>query len=240
MAMDPRDVRDVHNRPVEPASVHTRSVEGSNVYETHEKERTAEVIFGGSTAEAVVGAGAVVLAILGLANIWPGYMASIATIVVGAALLFQGGAIASRYSDLAQRTGGSEIGGGVSAEILGGAAGIALGILALLGIMPATLTPVAIIVFGGALLIGSAATARLNSLTTFRMSERARDVTRGAIEMASGTEVLVGIGAIVLGILALLGMAPRTLVLVALLALGAAVLFSGSAVSSRMVSIFKR
>lgn len=230
MAMDPRDVRDVQGRPIE----------GTNVYEPQEKEKTAEVIFGGSTAEALVGAAAAVLAILGLANIWPGYMASIATIAVGAALLFQGIAIASRYSDLARRTGGSEVGGGVSAEILGGIAGIALGILALMGIMPATLTPVAIIVFGGALLIGSAATAQLNSLSTWRMTDRARDVTRSAIEMASGTEVLIGIAAVVLGILALLGMAPRTLVLVALLGLGATVLFSGSAVSSRMLSIFRR
>ncbi|HPZ96868.1 MAG TPA: hypothetical protein PLT93_01915 [Phycisphaerae bacterium] len=230
MAMDPRDVHDVQGRPVT----------GANVYETEEKEKTAEVIFGGSTAEAVVGAAAVVLAILGLANMWPGYMASIATIAVGAALLFEGGAIASRYSDLARRTGASEIGGGVSAEILGGAAGIALGVLALLGIMPSALTPIAIIVFGGALLIGSAATARLNALSTVKMSDRARDVTRGAIEMASGTEVLIGIAAIVLGILALLGMAPRTLVLIGLLALGATVLFSGAAISSRMAGVFRR
>jgi hypothetical protein len=223
--MDPRDVRDV---------------EGTNVYETEEREKTAQVIFGGSTAEAVVGAAAVVLAILGLANIWPGYMASIATIAVGAALLFEGGAIASRYSYLVKRTGATEVGGGVSAEILGGAAGIALGILALMGIMPATLMPIAIIVFGGALLVGSAATSRLNALSTWRMSDRARDVTREAIEMASGTEVLIGIGAVVLGILALLGMAPRTLVLIALLALGATVLFSGSAISSRMLNIFRR
>src|SRR5690606_29009125 len=144
--------RDVQGRPAE----------GTNVYESEEKEKTAEVVFGGTVAEAIVGAAAVVLAVLGLANIWPGYMASIATIAVGAALLFQGGAVAARYSDLAKRTGASEIGGGVSAEILGGAAGIALGVLALLNIMPATLTPVAIIVFGGALIIGSAATARLN------------------------------------------------------------------------------
>lgn len=230
MSMEPKDVRDVQGRPVE----------GTNVYEAEEREKTAQVIFGGSTAEAVVGAAAVVLAILGLANIWPGYMAGIATIAVGAALLFEGGAIASRYRDLVRRTGATEVGGGVSAEILGGAAGIALGILSLMNVMPATLTPIAIIIFGGALLIGSAATSRLNALSSWRMSERARDVTREAIEMASGTEVLVGIGAVVLGILALLGMAPRTLVLIALLALGATVLFSGSAISSRMLNIFRR
>lgn len=246
MAYDPRDPREVQGHPVEPRSEHTRTTEtgryeGANVYETREeREKTAEAVFGGTTAEAIVGLGAVVLAIIGLANMWPGYMASIATIAVGAALLFSGGAIAARYSHLAEEVGAKGIGGGLSGEILGGAAGIALGILALIGIMPATLTPVAVIVLGATLLIGSAATARLRYLSSLRMSERARNVTREAVEAASGTEVLVGIGAVVLGILALLGYMPRTLVLVGLLALGAAVLFSGSAVSSRMAAIFRR
>jgi hypothetical protein len=224
----------------DPSDIQGRNLEGANVYEPQEKERTAEVVFGGSTAEAVVGAAAVVLAILGLASIHPGYMASIGTIAVGAALLFQGGAVAARYTQLAARVGASEVGSGVTAEILGGAARVALGVLALLGIYPGILTPVAIIIFGGALLIGSNTTARLNALSSWRMSERARTVTREAVEMASGTEVLIGIAAVILGILALLGMNPRTLVLISLLALGATVLFSGSAVSSRMAAIFRR
>src|SRR5512140_1249241 len=132
---DPSDIRDV----------------GTNVYEPREeREKTAEFVFGGSAAEALVGAGAVVLAILGLANEWPGYMASIATIAVGAALLFPGVAIAARYSPLAQMVGAKEeLGAGMSGEVLGGAAGIVLGILSLLGIFPGLLMPIAIIVFGG-------------------------------------------------------------------------------------------
>jgi len=214
--------------------------EGRNVYEAHEHKKTAEVVLGGSAAEALVGAGAAILAIIGLANVFPGYMASIATIAVGAALFFQGGALVARYADLAHEAGAAEIGGGVSAEVLGGLAGMALGILALLGVLPAVLTPIAIIVFGGALLLDSAATVRLNALSSSHMSTRARELTRGAIELASGTETLIGIGAVTLGILALVGMAPRTLVLCALLAVGATVLFTGSAVSGRMLSIFRR
>jgi hypothetical protein len=224
--------------PMEPKDVRGPEAEGGNVY--GDREKTAEVLFGGSTAEAVVGAGAVILAIIGLANMWPGYMAPIATIAVGAALLFQGGAIAARYSHMADEVGARELGSGLTGEILGGGAGIVLGVLSFIGIWPSTLMAVAVIVLGGTLLIGSSATSRLRFLSTSRLSEHARRVTREAVEMASGTEVLIGLGAIVLGILALLGFVPGTLVLVALLALGASVLFSGSAVSSRMLAMFRR
>ena len=82
-----------------------------------------------------------VLAILGLAGVVPMYMAFIATIVLGVALLFEGWALASRYSKLLSEMGGglltaTELGGGITAEFLAGAAGVALGILALLGVVP--------------------------------------------------------------------------------------------------------
>ncbi len=57
---------------------------------------------------------------------------------------------------------------------------------------------------------------------------------------ASGTQMLIGIATIVLGILALIGIDPVTLSLVGLLATGASILFSGSAVSSRMLSVLRR
>ncbi len=227
--------------PLDPREVRDRGMESANVYESLEqREKTAEVVFGGSTAEAIVGAGAVIMAVIGLTNMWPAYMAPIATIAVGAAVLFEGGAIAARYSHLAASVGARELGGGLSGELIGGAAGVVLGILALLEVGPPTLMPIAIIVLGATLLIGSSATARLRFLSSSTMSDRARAVTREAIEMASGTEVLIGLSAIILGILALLGFMPGTLVLVALLALGVSVLFSGSAVSSRMFGIFRR
>ncbi len=215
-----------------------RNLEGTNVYE--QDRMAAEVMFAGSTAEAVVGAAAVVLAIIGLANVFPGYMACIATIVVGAALFLEGVAVAAEYRKLARRIGKAELGMGLSSEIVGGAAGIVLGILALLNMRPALLSPIAVIVFGAALLLSAVATARFRLLSGPHMSERARTITREAVEVASGAEVLIGIGAIVLGILALLGWAPRTLVLVSLLGLGASILFTGSAISSGLVGIFKR
>jgi uncharacterized membrane protein HdeD (DUF308 family) len=55
---------------------------------------------------------------------------------------------------------------------------------------------------------------------------------------AGGWESLVGIGAIVLGILALTGHVPMTLTLVAMLSVGAAILVSGSVLASRLFGMF--
>jgi hypothetical protein len=49
----------------------------------HEEERSAEVLTGGSLVEAACGAGARVLAILGLVGIFPNHLLSIATIALG-------------------------------------------------------------------------------------------------------------------------------------------------------------
>jgi hypothetical protein len=137
--------------------------------EHREEQKSIEVVTGGSIIEAVDGLAVVVLAILGLAGVVPLYMAFIATIVLGVALLFEGWALASRYSKLLSEIGGSfltatELGGGITAEFLAGAAGVALGILSILGVVPMVLLPAVIIVYGAALLLSSGATARLNSL----------------------------------------------------------------------------
>ena len=57
---------------------------------------------------------------------------------------------------------------------------------------------------------------------------------RDTLYAASGSEALIGAGAIVLGILALAGFSPIVLILVALLAVGASILLAGSAVAGRM------
>ncbi len=211
-----------------------------------EREKSIKVVAGGSITEAICGAATVVLAIIGLAGTLPGYMASIATIAFGVALLAQGGAIAARWSRLLRETQPyewdtrTELGGGMGAEFLAGGAGVVLGILGLLGIYTATLIPIAVIVFGGALLLGSGATADLGSLYAPTAHERFAHVTRQITLAASGAQMLVGVGAIVLGIIALVGVDPVVITLVALLVVGASVLLSGAAVSSRMASVMRR
>jgi hypothetical protein len=53
---------------------------------------------------------------------------------------------------------------------------------------------------------------------------------------ASSGQMLIGLGAVVLGILAVIGLSSLTLVLIGLLSLGASALFSGSAHGTRMLA----
>jgi hypothetical protein len=219
----------------------------SGVISDPERNRSVKVVAGGSILEALCGAGAVVLAILGLAGLMPGYLTAIAVIVFGVALVAQGGAVASRVQQLVRETAPTEwdtraeLGGGMGAELLGGAAGVVLGILALIGVGGPVLLPIAVIVFGGALLLGSATSADLGHMGgTSLAHERFAHATRQASAAAAGTQALAGIGAIVLGILALVGLDPMVLSLVALLVLGAAVILSGSAITSRMSTLMRR
>ena len=132
------------------------------------REATMSIVAGGSFAEAIGGVGAVVLAILALVGVMPERMAAIATLAVGGALLLEGIAIATRFSNLFSQTGRSladaaELGGGMGAEFLGGVAGGVLGLLAILNIAPMTLMSIAIIVLGAALLLSSGTTYRVSA-----------------------------------------------------------------------------
>ncbi len=211
-----------------------------------EVSKTAKVIAGGSIGEGLAGAAALVLAILGLVGVYPALMAAVATIVFGAALLIGGGAISSRVKNLMEEsTKGNfdmaEVGGGMTAEFLAGIAGVVLGVLALLGILPQLLLGIALIVFGGALVVGSSSTQELNYLAANRYeNETARILAREAVGAASSLQLLFGIGAIVMGILALVDEPQLTFTLIGLLIVGTAGFFSGSAVTGRMTGLFRR
>jgi hypothetical protein len=216
------------------------------------EERTAEVLTGGSVGELVCGIGAVILAILSLAGLFITYLAPIAVIVLGAALFLEGASIAMRFSKmLAEVRGGREeneieLGGGMAAEVGGGLGAIVLGILALVGVAPHVLTAVAVIGAGAAVLIGCGATVRLNHLVVegWGLMDRGRSVARAAVTSAAGVQVLAGMAAVVLGILALITtplLAPYTWTLsaVGVLCLGAALLLSGASISARMMSLLR-
>ncbi len=201
---------------------------------------------GGSGLEAIGGIAAVVLGILGLLGVIPGMMASIGIIVIGVGFLSQGTAVATRYAELLKALDGggakqaAELAGGMTTEFIGGITGIVLGVLALLGIAPLPLMAAALIAFGAALLMSTAETSRLISMGTLE-GTRARQIFRIAVPAAAGGQVLVGVGAMILGILALV-MVPHLslkLILVGVLAVGAALLFSGSAVAGRLMMLLK-
>src|SRR5262249_40982213 len=160
----------------------------------------------------------------------------------------EGAGMGARFSSLlgeiiGPRFSMAELGGGMTAEFLAGAAGIVLGVLALLGIAPVPLLSVAAIVFGAALLLGAGATASLNCLIIehhYRAHEVARRVATTMVSGATGAQILVRLGAVLPGRVALTGVYPLTLGLVAYLAVGAAVAISGLALSSKMLEMVRR
>ena len=135
----------------------------------------------GGLIDAIGGLATVVIAIVGLSGVNAPMMASIATIVFGVALLIQGGAMLSEYAQIifpaGSRTTNVEGFGGSSLSVvfLVGAAGIVLGVLSLLGIEPATLTPIAAIAFGSALVLSSNAVWQLHVLSQEVAEEQRSD-----------------------------------------------------------------
>jgi hypothetical protein len=206
---------------------------------------TAQVVTGGALGEFVAGAAGVVLAIIGLAGIFPAYVAPIAALAIGAALLLQGGATSARFrrllNEVTESTAQSaELSGGVSAELVGGAGAIVLGVLALIGVEVTVLLAVAAIVLGGTVALSSGAASRLGALGVPEDAHHlVREISREAVKASAGAQLLVGGAAIVLGILALVGVSPDELTLVAFLAVGSSVVLSAAAVSGRLGMYFE-
>ena len=198
--------------------------------------RTLRMGAGISIVEGIAGLVAVALAIIGLANVAPWVLASVAAIALGAAFVFESGAMAARFSAFESEAAEESVSwlkwSTAGAEFLMGFSGIALGILALLGIDPAALVPVAIIVYGTALMVDSGIRMRLRKLETRRLDRRSFAF--------AAPQVFVGLGSITLSILALVGVAPLDLILVGLLSVGTAVLITGSLVTGRSISLYRR
>ena len=204
----------------------------------------AKTSIGTSVAGRIAGIAAVAISIIGLAHLFPEILVSIATLAVGVALLFEGGAVAARFSGLIQEMETPEDGvrwGGMTAEFLAGATGIALGILALLHLAPMVLVPIAAIVYGCALILDSGVNNRLSALEARKNGIRGwkATVARESASATSNIHVLVGLTAVTLGILALVGFAPMVLSLVAMLGIGGASLLSGYMFGSRVQSVFR-
>lgn len=199
----------------------------------------------GPLTEAGAGLAVVVLAIVALAHVAPQGLAAIATIVVGAALLLQVANAANEYILEAERrnaaaTGGGAVGNAMAAGFLAGGVGIVLGILALLGINTAQLIPVALIIFGGALLLSAGFTAEMSRARIGTDVDAVHAMARQAATAAGGTQALIGFAVAILGILALLQIDMVALVLVGLLALGASLLLTSAAIAGATMSIAHR
>ena len=195
------------------------------------------------TTELLLACGAVVLSILGIVGLLQTDLAAVAVIGLGAILLFQGANVAMRYTEIlykegaTDRVGAADISQGIAGEFLAGVAGIVLGILALLRIVPVTLMSVAVITYGGMLLVTSRELIWMTSLSD--ENEIVCQLMRSMSFVAAGIQALVGAAALVLGILALVGIAPVVMILVALLATGASILLRSSLVGGFLLSFLR-
>lgn len=200
---------------------------------------------GSSAAEALAGALALILAIVGLAGNAPLVMAAACSILVGGALLFEGDALTAHYAE-AQRElevtkQKAAVGGGVSAEFIAGAAGVVLGVLVLIGVAPNVLVHVSTILLGAGLLFGGGLMANSYRIDGHHWQSKREHRAAQAAEGAGNAEGIIGAGVVVLGVLALIGVGnPLTLSLVAYLALGAGVLVGGSAIAARLGMLARR
>lgn len=213
---------------------------------------------GGAAVEAVGGLAVIVLSILGLAGLGTTLLSAIAGIVFGIALLTEGASIATEYTNLynmqsAGVVGATELGGGMTVEILGGGAAIVLGILAVLKVAPDVLLPALVIAGGTSLILAAGTLQRLNNLKLMaaRTPDVAQHIMRAATSGATAAQVLAGAAAIVLGIVALASMkatataatvaglsTAQVVTLVGLLVLGASIMLSGGSLAGRLLQMF--
>lgn len=186
----------------------------------HQEEVSTRTMTGGALMQSVGALATLALAIAGLAGVFSTTLAAIAAIVLGAAIWMEGGAfIASHRTEVFGASAGARTiawGQRLSAEFLGGLSGVILGILALLGVIPLALLPIAALVFGATLLFS------------------------GGAGLGSGTQPVFGLAGVTLGLLAICGLDSLTLVLVALMCLGASTLINGAANGLRMTIASER
>ena len=206
---------------------------------------SSDVASYGGFVDALGGIATIVLAIIALAGMKPEILAAIATVVFGAALLIQGGAMLTEFALIEEPEAESaSTGGGLSALFLVGFAGIVLAVLALLGVHAPVLTAVSAIAFGAALVISSSAVWQLLTSRSIaaRFQARSPMLRVMASEVAagsSGPQAMAGLAVIVLGILAVAGIFSGPLTLIAFLVAGAAIVLTGSSLSSTMTGFMR-
>lgn len=207
-----------------------------------ERDKSLVEFTGASILQGIASLGAIAVAIVGLCGIEPLLMLSIATLVIGVALLVSGRTVAVRESELfpgVETTYSEEIiGGGMALDSFAGLAGIVLGVLALVGIDSRILLPAAAITFGGAMLLAGGSVARISQLPMGEFS-RQQWSARQSMYVASGVDLLCGAGAIVLGILSLSGYDNVGLTLIAFLAIGCANLLMSFAFARKASTVLR-
>jgi hypothetical protein len=197
-----------------------------------------------AVVQALLGIGAATLAVIGLEHFAAASLLAIATIVVGAALLFEGGLISARFSALRSQMEKVpfRFRRWMGMEFVAGTGGVTLGILALLHFTPLILIPIAAMALGIAQIINSGLNTRLNAMemSGSKSDGLRQEAARETVIPYAGIEGFVGLGALVLGLIALSGISPLVLSLVAILSVAAGHLFNGAVVFRMLNATYRR
>lgn len=193
----------------------------------------------GSIVEIIGGLAATVLGIVAVSQVEPAYTASVACLIIGVTLLISGAAVAFGFRNaVGEMTTGRgapmRLGIGVTTKLLAGLAGIVLGIVALSTLVTWTLLAISALVFGAALLITSDLAMRANYVGEPSQGS-AFTAGRGAVFVAAGLQIAVGLVTLLFGLLALVGIRTVLLSEIAMLIVGVSIFVTGCAVAWRMM-----
>jgi hypothetical protein len=190
--------------------------------------------------EGAAGIATIVLAILGLAAISPNVLTSVAAIVIGVGLLIEAAntGIESSRVTAAGTVETAQLGADITVELMAGIGGIVLGVLALLGAGGVMhLLPAALIVFGGAMLLAGFSATSIGSMSGV---EGRAIMVQSELAPARGLQVLIGVSAIVLGILSFVLTAGGTLLMVGMLVVGCGLLATSANFTQSFVKMLAR
>jgi hypothetical protein len=202
----------------------------------------------GPMTQSVLGLVAVILGIVGLAiaaqnGAVSEYLGAIAAIALGVSLVFVGATLVVSYARMAAAanpagTAESPMVGTTVDLFLGGAI-VILGILALLKVDAGLLVAIQAILVGVGLMMSSAAAMRLSSIEIAASGNTpvARRIAEEIVFATSSVRIIAGIAVTILGIVAVTGIAPMTLALIAAIVAGSALVLNSSALSVRVAGM---
>lgn len=209
------------------------------------ERKPIKAITRGTAVEGIVGLAAAVLSILGLAGAYGFTLLPVATVVLGLAMIIEARVVIRRFAavmlELGEVRGYRTTAGGMSIEALAGIAGVTLGLLAMLGMNPETLCAIAVIIYGSAVLFTIGTITMINSIIASGSSKNplARAMAASVYNTSSDVRVLVGMGTLTLGILALVGIHPQTMVLTAVLSVGGSLFLETFALGEKLADMFQ-
>ncbi len=210
-----------------------------------EERRPLKTITRGTAVEGVVGLAAAVLSIVGLAGMYPETFLPVSIVVLGAAMIIEARMVIRRFysvmRELGEVQGSRTTSGGMSIEILAGIAGVTMGLLALMGVNPAMLCSSAVLVFGAAVLFSIGTITMINSIIAsgFSKNPLLRGMAASVYAASSDVRVLVGMGTLTLGIIAVVGIHSQTLAQVGVLAVGGSLFLETFALGEKLADMFQ-